>query len=216
MTAIKFINSDYEEREKAQQYLTAGKLEKALAEFSKLVEKNPTDPWLKLKMGQVKKRMGKTEEAIEIYKEVMDKYAANGFIDRAIAVSKLILELDPNGEEILDKLAELHASRVITASETAKAAGWVVKEARDTPVVPFISDLSHEELVRIMGGLNRVKYDPENWIVRNGAQDDTIYIISSGKVSIYKLIKCFDEKTSKKKLNALFDGGKPWKKSQSE
>lgn len=189
-----------EDRERAQQLLASGKLDKSLAEFRKLVEKNPKDLRLKLKMGEVQARMGKTEDAVKAYGEVAEKYAADGFIVQAIAVNKLILDLDPNRKEIQDKLAQLYSTRGMKTPEAAKdkeiPAAPAAKKVGEIPVVPLFSDLNQEELVRIMGGLNRVKFNPGDWIIRERDKGDTIYIISSGKVAIYKMVKDEDLKIS--------------------
>jgi len=193
MAVKKAKDSDSEDRQRAQQLLTAGKLDKALTEFLKLVEKNPKDLRIKLKVGEVQARMGKTEEAVKAYGEVAERYAADGFIVQAIAVNKLILDLDPNRKEIQDKLAKLYSSRGMKTPEAAKdkdsPAAPAAKKTGEIPAVPLFSDLNQEELIRIMGGLSRVKCNPGDWIIREGDKGDTIYIISSGKVAIYKIVK---------------------------
>ena len=201
-------DSEAEDRQKAQELLTAGKLDKALEEFRKLVEKNPKDLRIKLKLGEVKARMGKTEDAVKAYGEVAEKYAADGFIVQAIAVNKLILDLDPSRKEIQDKLAQLYSSRGMKTPEAAKGKGAPAAAAPEAkkageipagpavPAVPLFSDLNQEELVRIMGGLTRVKYNQGDWMIREGEKGDTIYIVSSGKVAIYKMVKGEDLKIS--------------------
>ena len=177
------------DRDKAQKLLSQGKLDKALEEFRRMAEANPKDYRTRMKVGEVLAKMGKKEEAIKTYEEVAEAYAEGGFVVQAIAVNKLILELDPNRQEIETKLAELYSSRGMKIPEARKAhsAGQPAGEkVGEFPVVPLFPDLNQEEFIRIMSGLTRAKFNAGDWIIREGDKGETIYIISQGRVSVYK------------------------------
>ncbi|MCX5858514.1 MAG: cyclic nucleotide-binding domain-containing protein, partial [Proteobacteria bacterium] len=90
--------------------------------------------------------------------------------------------------------AKATAAPVAASAEASKAGE--IPAGTAVPGVPLFSDLNQEELVRIMGGLKRVKYNQGDWMIREGEKGDTIYIISSGKVAIYKKVKGEDLKIS--------------------
>jgi len=51
--------------------------------------------------------MGKKKAAIEAYYKAAEYFAQHGFIVEAIAMSKVIMRLDPLAEEIVQKVSEL-------------------------------------------------------------------------------------------------------------
>jgi CRP-like cAMP-binding protein len=62
-------------------------------------------------MGDAWARAGETERAIDAYLTAAQGFAEDGFLARAIAASKLVLELDPNHTRMQRVLADLYARR---------------------------------------------------------------------------------------------------------
>ena len=58
----------------AQKLLERGQLEKALAEFAKVVEEDPKDTRVWLKMAEVQAKRGATEDAAAVYLKTGDLY----------------------------------------------------------------------------------------------------------------------------------------------
>lgn len=69
------------------------KYDKAIAEYHKLVQDDPSDSRTLLKIGDIQSRMGDYEHAIATYDRVATRYASQGFQLKAIAVFKQIREL---------------------------------------------------------------------------------------------------------------------------
>jgi len=80
---------------KAQKLIQQGKLPKAIEEFQKIVDIDPTDVRTHLKIGDLHAKLGNIEAATDTYKKVAEHYARDGFFLKAIAVFKQILKLDP-------------------------------------------------------------------------------------------------------------------------
>ncbi len=59
--------------------LQAGKHEKAISEFKKLVDDDPKDVRTLLKIGDTYVKMGRTQEAIASYERVATIYSDQGF-----------------------------------------------------------------------------------------------------------------------------------------
>jgi CRP-like cAMP-binding protein len=68
-------------------------------------------------MGDAWARNGKTEKAIGAYQSAAEGFAREGFLPRAIAASKLVLELDPAHKEVQRMLAALYARKSAPASK---------------------------------------------------------------------------------------------------
>lgn len=69
------------------------KYDKAIVEYQKLVQEDPSDSRTLLKIGDIQSRMGNYEHAIATYDKVATRYATQGFQLKAIAVFKQIREL---------------------------------------------------------------------------------------------------------------------------
>lgn len=94
--------------EVAQKFLTKGQLDKAILEFRKIVQADPSDVRTWLKIGDLSTRLNQKEAAIDAYIKAADQYADQGFFDKAVAVYKLVLNVDPNRVDIMMRLGEMY------------------------------------------------------------------------------------------------------------
>ncbi len=90
----------------AQKYLSKGQYDKAIAEYRKLVERDPKDLRTWLKIGDLCARTGSVPRAVQAYERVARHYAEQGFHVKAVAVYKQILKLSPGRVDIEALLAE--------------------------------------------------------------------------------------------------------------
>ena len=90
--------------DKAQKLIQKGYIDKAIVEYKRLTEKDPKDPTIRLRIGDLYVKIGKKDEAIKEYGEVAKIHTQRGFYLKAIAVYKQILKLDENLIEIHFKL----------------------------------------------------------------------------------------------------------------
>ena len=86
--------------EAAQKHLAKGNYDKAIVEYRKLVEADPSDIRTWLKIGDLYTRNGARREAIDTYARVAATYGSSGFSRKAVAVYKQILKLDPTRLDI--------------------------------------------------------------------------------------------------------------------
>ncbi|MDQ3263066.1 MAG: cyclic nucleotide-binding domain-containing protein [Myxococcota bacterium] len=101
-------------KDKATESFSKGKFAKAAELYEAYCAADPKDLQARLRMGDAwAKAGGKTsrDKAIEAYKSAAEGFAKEGFLPRAIAASKLILELDPAHKGVQQMLAGLYASR---------------------------------------------------------------------------------------------------------
>jgi tetratricopeptide (TPR) repeat protein len=91
----------------AQKFLERGQLDKALAEFARVVQEDPKDTRTWLKMAELHAKRGAAEQATEIYLKTGELYTEQGFFQKAVAVYKNVLKLSPGYVQGHFKLAEV-------------------------------------------------------------------------------------------------------------
>ncbi|HMJ14421.1 MAG TPA: tetratricopeptide repeat protein, partial [Polyangiaceae bacterium] len=111
----------------AQKYVDRKKYDRAIAEYQRIVQDDPTDARTLLKIGDLQARLQAYPDAIATYDRVGQYYATQGFALKAIAVYKQIRELirkhapqlaDRYGH-ILPKLAEIYSQLGLTSDSLA-------------------------------------------------------------------------------------------------
>jgi CRP-like cAMP-binding protein len=164
-------------RERGQRYLKEGELAKALAEFKRLAELNPDDLQVQVQIGDLLRKVGRGPESLIRYKYVLSEYIKHGDFLQAIALGKLILELDPDDEETHQVLKDLSDRKEDLLTQ---------QEMQKTSVPLLFADLSGEEFDQVLARIKSYQVDKDSLICKEGAKGDSIYIISQGEVGIYK------------------------------
>ena len=94
--------------EHAKQLIEEGKVDKAIAEYHKLLNIDPRDMRIKIRIAELLIRQKKVNDAVKVYKEVADSYTDDGFYLKAVTIYKNILRLNPSLMNINRELAELY------------------------------------------------------------------------------------------------------------
>jgi len=92
----------------AQKYVLKGQHKKAISEYLKLVEADPQDKRLHLKLGDLYLKNGEEEKAIPAYLKVASLYAEEDLNFRAISIYKKILSINPKFTDAFHKIAGLY------------------------------------------------------------------------------------------------------------
>ncbi len=98
-------------KEDASRLIAKGKIDEACECYEKVVKLDPRDLSARQKLAEIFARMGKTERAVHVYQSVAGSYAADGLLLKAIAICKMILQIDPSHTETQSILAELSTKR---------------------------------------------------------------------------------------------------------
>lgn len=98
-------------KQDAQTYFSGGKWDKALQAYSALTKMDPKDPKNFQKVADLQLKIGRNKDAIESYKQACDVYMSKGFLIQAIAMCKMVMQMDPSQKEIEGRLAELYSKR---------------------------------------------------------------------------------------------------------
>lgn len=92
----------------AQRCVQRGQLDKAIREYKKIVEEDPRDVRIWLKIGDLQARKHLNADAVDTYAKVAEYYSEQGFYLKAVAVYKQILRLNPELVDVNLRLAELY------------------------------------------------------------------------------------------------------------
>jgi tetratricopeptide (TPR) repeat protein len=94
--------------EHAKQLIDEGKIDKAIAEYRKLLAIDPKDMRIKIRIAELLIRLKKVHEAVKVYKEIANSYTDDGFYLKAVTIYKNILRINPSLIDINYALAELY------------------------------------------------------------------------------------------------------------
>src|SRR5690606_4867918 len=95
-------------RDQAAEATAAGKYKRALAAYLELERLEPRDAQWAKRAGETYRRLGNAKHAIEAFNRSAERYAQNGFLVQAIAVCKLVLQIDPQHVDTLHRLATMN------------------------------------------------------------------------------------------------------------
>jgi tetratricopeptide (TPR) repeat protein len=135
----------------AQKHLQKGALDKALKDYQTLLEADPKDVNLRLKVGDLHLRLGKSDEAVTAYLKVADRFMKDGFDAKAVALYKQITRIDSKRVDVYVPLAELYQRLGLTSDAMGALQTAADAQYRDGNKPAAL------ELLRKMAGL-----DPSN------------------------------------------------------
>lgn len=84
----------------------------AVAALTELEKLEPDEPRWSQRLGETMRRLGKMRDAEEAFVRATERYAARGFLPRAVAMAKLVATLNP---ERVDLLARLEPKKAVPA-----------------------------------------------------------------------------------------------------
>jgi pilus assembly protein FimV len=92
----------------AQKFLERGHDHRALEEFGRVVQEDPSDTRTWLKMAEIHVRHGALTEAREIYLRTAEIYIGQGFLEKAVTVYRSVLKLTPGLPKVRMQLSEVY------------------------------------------------------------------------------------------------------------
>lgn len=98
-------------KENAARLAAKGRLEDAADEYMRAVREDPHDLTARQRMAEVLVRLGHIDRAVKEYQSVAGRYVADGLLLKAIAICKIILQVDPSHTETQHILADLTTRR---------------------------------------------------------------------------------------------------------
>lgn len=120
-------------RSAAQKHVRKGNWNKAITEYEKLVDEDGSDVRSRLKLADLYTRVGNEDEAIESYKSVGRHHASQDFYQKAVAVYKQAIRLQPEDGDLHRRVGEAYhrLDRLKDAAEAYRDAQRRYKQAGD-------------------------------------------------------------------------------------
>lgn len=109
--------------QQAQKHLTKGNLDRAIKVFQQLVEIDPKDHRLALRLADLMARTGRKKDAITHYEKVATIYIRDEFFPKAIAVYRTILRLNPEYLPGYEKLSLLYKKQGLEGEAISQLQG---------------------------------------------------------------------------------------------
>ena len=103
---------------KADEFVSQGKLDLAIAEYRALLDEQPADMGAANTLGDLYVRAGDTASAIAQFTKLAGSERVQGFTSKAIALYKKALKVDPGCEEALTQLADIAVAQELLADAT--------------------------------------------------------------------------------------------------
>ncbi len=94
--------------DRAERFATKGQYEKAAREYQAIVDNDPKDTRAWLMLADALARSGRKEEAIARYASVAEHYRGHREFNKALAVYRQIINIDPRRADVLSKAALIH------------------------------------------------------------------------------------------------------------
>lgn len=181
--------------------LKAQDWEAAKSSLQKIVLTERKNPHTYLKLGDIYQRTGDAVNAITSYHQAARLMRSQGFFQKAIALYKIILRLDPYNSEAVgnskELMMELEASRTsvpqLQARERPSAESaesmeeFAISLAKKTPESinsELFSGMSEEEVQHILAGLSLISFSADAKVIEEGDSGDSMYIIKSGRAKV--------------------------------
>lgn len=100
---------------RAESFLRQGRLDAAIAEYSKIVAEFPADLATANLLGDVYLRAGRPDAAVAEYTRMAEHLAREGFVPKASALYKKIIKIKPDDDHALLRMADLATQQGLTA-----------------------------------------------------------------------------------------------------
>lgn len=94
--------------QEAEKLAARGKLDAAIKEYRRALEHAPNDTNTLNRLGDILVRVNRIDEAIDVYQQIAEHFAQDGFFLKAIAIFKKVNRLDPQRTGTYERLADLY------------------------------------------------------------------------------------------------------------
>lgn len=144
----------------AERYVQQGKLQNAITEYEKIIKADPKDLTVLNTIGDLYARVGQVEQATDYFRKVGDRYSADGFTVKAIAMYKKLTKLNSGAFDCVQRLAELYTQQ------------GLYSDARQQYLIVADQHMRNNELQDAARIFQRVlELDPENTNMQNKLAD---------------------------------------------
>lgn len=190
----------YSAGEDVDRLIAKAKYGKASKLLRGMLAVNPHDTHVRKKLAEVLALDGRRQQATEILEGMVEEFADDGFLTKAIAVVKKIQRIDPDRGDLDDKLAALTHRRESTRAQYGtvriiQSAPAAVPEIPERPEIsakfeavlqsPLFADATASELRAFIQGLQLLTYEAGEIVISEGEPGSSLLVVASGRVRVY-------------------------------
>jgi CRP-like cAMP-binding protein len=185
-------------KDRASELLAAGQVEAALSEYQKVIDDVPEDLSSRRRVAELLQRLGRRKDALATYEALADAWARRGWLLRAVALCKIILQIEPQHERTQRLLTELYARRqgplplpAPAPVSSASGNGAVVARLGTSkgPRFPVFSQLDGEAFLSLLEGLEMRLFQPGEIILEEGKTGASMFAIVEGSVEVVRKLE---------------------------
>jgi tetratricopeptide (TPR) repeat protein len=129
----------------AQKFILKGQTKKAIKEYLKLVEADPQDKRLHLKLGDLYLKDNDEEKAVQEYLRVARLYGEEDLNFRAISMYKKILSINPKLTEAFHEIAKLYLKEGLAGSAKNYYQGILEINPNDSEAVKALKNIESSQ-----------------------------------------------------------------------
>jgi tetratricopeptide (TPR) repeat protein len=129
----------------AQKYILKGQLKKAISEYLRLVEADPKDKRLHLKLGDLYLKNGEEDKAIQAFLKLATLYGEEDLNFRAISIYKKILSISPKFTEAFHKIAVLYLKEGLAGNAKNYYQSILQINPRDSEAIKALKNIENPQ-----------------------------------------------------------------------
>jgi cAMP-dependent protein kinase regulator len=187
-------------KDRASDLMSNGRVESAIGEYLEVLRLAPDDVFARQRAAELLARLGHRDRAIEHYRVLVGKFAADGRLMKAIANCQLILQLEPADKETLSTLSALYAERDTARSSVKMPAAMsaAIKSSPSQPPptiqpatlgrIPLFSELARGSFESVVRKFARVTVAAGATIIEEGEPGDALFAIATGVVRVERRV----------------------------
>jgi tetratricopeptide (TPR) repeat protein len=176
-------------------------LEKAKTSLEHLCDMEQDNPQVYLKLGDIHQKIGTAPQAIAAYHKSAWILRKQGYIQKALALYKVILRLDSYNEEALKlskqlmieleglkkpKTATPYLKGHFEGKKPEAAAQEISQEKKEKPIhIPSLfACVPPDEIIQLIKKIPLQEYSPGQVIIEEGDSGDSLFLITSGSAKV--------------------------------
>jgi tetratricopeptide (TPR) repeat protein len=140
--------------ESANKFIAKNQLDKAIKDLQKILEIEPKNSQVALKIAELFLKLDKKEDAVNYYEIAANIFSSSGFYDKAIAVLRQILTINPVSSQTYIKLAELFKKKNLIAEAVSNykvAIAIYEKEGKTKEALKILQTITELEPSNLSG-----------------------------------------------------------------
>lgn len=180
-------------QDKAEQLVSRGRLDAALAEYQQAARALPGDLGLQERLAELHEKLGHRAEALAGYEAVVQGRARAGQPLRAMVACRALLKLEPTHTRAPRLLADLYARGGDTGSAARREFELVPQadaaHGSGLPVVPLFSNLDRAAFMAVLPKLEVRTVEAGGSVVVEGEAGTSMFVVVDGRVEVVRSLE---------------------------